>query len=153
MANGSDASTRIGRKVTIKSVYLRYSVVPSPTTTGAAAVRILVVYDKQTNAVAPAVLDVLSNSDFTAPNQLSNRDRFVTLIDEITPIISMTGDATVAGVCYKKLNLETMFNSGSAGTVGDITSGSIYLLYVQTGGLATAAVNLNVRARVRYTDV
>ena len=61
--------------------------------------------------------------------------------------------ASVGGVIYKKLNLETMFNSGSAGTIGDITSGSVYLFVAQTGGILVANPIFNWRARVRFTDV
>lgn len=45
-----------------------------------------------------------------------------------------------------------MFNSGNAGTINDITTGSIYVYAAQSGSIGTAAVNLFATARVRYED-
>ena len=53
----------------------------------------------------------------------------------------------------KTLNLETMFNAGSAGTIADITSGSVYMFIAQSGGITTTAPTLSYRSRIRYTDV
>ena len=153
IANGSDASTRIGRKVTIKSLLLRWSVKLDPTTTGGGNLRILIVYDKQANAVAPAITDILLTNDFHSPNNLSNRDRFVTICDVVTDPIAVQGEYSAADVVYKKLNLEEMFNAGSAGTIGDITSGSIYFFVAQNGGMLIAAPDFRADARIRYTDV
>ena len=153
MANGSDASSRIGRKVVLKSLLIRWTAALSPTSTGGSPIRILCIYDKQANATAPSVTDILLADNFNSANNLSNRDRFVTLCDYITEPVSANGDFTVSGAIYKKINLETMFNTGSAGTIGDITSGSVYLIAAQTAGVSTAAVSLAARSRIRYTDV
>lgn len=153
LANGSDASTRIGRKVTLKSLLVRWSCEIAFTSTVGCLIRTLVVYDKQANATAPAITDILLADSFHSPNNLSNRDRFVTLIDNVSTALGPTGDAAVGGVIFKRLNLETLFNSGSAGTIGDITSGSVYMFVAQSGGLATAGPNYTARVRMRYTDV
>jgi len=150
---GSTASQRIGRKVTIKSLLVRYSWGLATTSTGGSPLRILIVYDKQANAVAPAITDILLTDTFHSANNLSNRDRFVTISDIITDPVS-TGDSfAVAGVIYKKLNLETMYNAGTAGTIGDISSGSIYMFVAQTGRIATASPEFSSTVRIRYTDV
>lgn len=154
-ANGSDASTRIGRKITLKSLLLRYTFRTGTSSTWGCKVRILVVYDKQANSAAPAITDILLADEFNSPNNLSNRDRFVTIFDQITDSFGAgTGEiASASDVLYKKLNFETMFNSGSAGTIGDITSGSIYVFTAQNGGLLAANASQNTRVRVRFTDV
>lgn len=153
LANGSDASTRIGRKIIMTSLYFRTVVQLATTSTGGAAFRIVVVYDKQSNAAAPAVTDVFVADNFRSPNNLSNRDRFVTLCDVVTDQIgtgtNYSGNVTI----YKKINLETMFNAGSAGTIGDISSGSIYFFVAQSGGILTANPTVNTYARIRYTDM
>lgn len=157
MANGSDASTRIGRKVNIKSLLIRWTFASATTTTWDSPIRILVVYDKQANAAAPAITDVLLTDNFASQNNLSNRDRFVTLVDFVTPVSIGGGSggclSSYGGVIFKKLNLETMFNAGSAGTIGDITSGSIYYFAAQTGSALVANLVQNTKVRVRYTDV
>lgn len=153
LANGSDASTRIGRKITMKSLLIRFYATMAATSTGGSVIRYLVVYDKQANATAPAITDILLADEFSSYNNLSNRDRFVTLVDYITEPISDNGAKSTGGVIFKRINLETMFNAGSAGTIGDITSGSVYIFNCQTGGIATAAPNCVARCRIRYTDV
>jgi len=153
LANGSDASTRIGRKITIKSLLVRWTASLAATSTGGSPVRILIVYDKQANATAPAITDILLSDSFQSQNNLSNRDRFVTLSDVITEPISAGNNFSVSDVIYKKLNLETMYNAGSAGTIGDITSGSIYLFQSQNAHITTASGTFLANCRVRYTDV
>lgn len=157
LANGSDASTRIGRKVNIKSLLIRWSFATATTTTWDSNFRILVVYDKQANAAAPAITDILLTDNFNSQNNLSNRDRFITLADFMTPRnVGGSNNSCVAadnGVIFKKLNLETMFNAGSAGTIGDITSGSIYYFVAQTGAALVANIAQSTRVRIRYTDI
>jgi len=151
-ASGSTATTRIGRKINLKSLYIRYKFEIAATTTLGGTCRILVVYDKQANATAPAITDILFEDKHLSPNNLSNRDRFVTLVDHVTDPIGVNANASVAGVIYRKINLETMFNTGSAGTIGDITSGSVYLFAAQSGIMGVASPTLTYLARVKFTD-
>jgi len=153
IAQGTDASGRIGRKITVKSLLFRFAIKLGTTSTFGAPVRILIVYDRQANATAPAITDVLTVDDFFSPNNLSNRDRFVTIFDNITDPISAGSNAQVADVLYKRLNLEVMYNAGTDATIGSISSGSIYLFVAQAGSLLTANGNINARCRIRYTDV
>lgn len=152
-AQGSDATQRVGRKINLKSLYLRYFFQLATTSNYGGACRILIVYDKQANATAPAITDILLTDHFASANNLSNRDRFVTLVDHVCQPVGVSGNYVAADVCYRKINLETMYNSASTGAIGDITSGSVYLFFAQSGGIATAAPTLTYRCRVKYTDV
>lgn len=149
----STASGRIGRKVILKSLLIRYTAFLGTTSTAGTNVRFLVVYDKQANAAAPAITDVLLSDAFTAQNNLSNRDRFVTIFDHISKPISVQGNFATSDVLFKRINLETMFNAGTAGTIGDITTGSLYLFTAQAGTLATANGGITIKTRVRYEDM
>lgn len=154
VATGTTAITRIGRKITIKSLLIRWSIRLSSGTTGGSPVRILVVYDRQSNASAPAITDVLLLDEFHMPNNLSNRDRFITIFDHITDPISVQGEYARSGVLYKSLNLEQMFNAGSAGTVGDISSGAIYVFVAAVpSAIGVANIAVNMQSRIRFTDV
>jgi len=153
VANGSDASTRIGRRTTMKSLLFKYSVSMVTAGTGGACIRFLIVYDKQANAAAPVITDVLLQNEFLSPNNLSNRDRFVTLVDEVSAPVSQNGDQAVCNVIFKRFELESLFNAGSAGTIGDITSGSVYLFVAQSGNIAGGAPTIAYKTRIRYTDV
>lgn len=148
----STATGRIGRRVMIKSLYLRLSWAAGPTSTGSAPLRMLIVYDKQANAAAPAVTDILATDAFTSMNNISNRDRFVTLCDKLVEPCGVGVSLGVATAFYKKLNLAVQYNAGTAGTIADITSGSIYVLFAQSGQIATANAGVTWYARVRYTD-
>lgn len=149
---GSGASNRIGRKIVMKSILLRWSIALSPTTTQGGTFRVMIVYDKQANATAPVVTDILLSANYTSQNNLSNRDRFVILSDMITDPISAGGNYSLSGKLYKKLNLETMYNAGVAGTIGDITTGSLYILIGNNGTFATAQPIITYETRVRYED-
>lgn len=153
IAQGTDASNRIGRKIILKSLLIRYAIKLGSTSTFGSQVRILVVYDKQANATAPAITDILTLDEYFAPNNLSNRDRFVTIFDHTTEAISAGSNAQVGDTLYKRINLETIYNSGTDAAIGSIASGSVYLMFAQAGGLLTANGNINGRIRLRYTDV
>lgn len=150
---GTESINRIGRKIHMKSIYMRYSFALASTSTGGGVLRILVVYDKQANATAPAITDILLADEFHAPNNLSNRDRFVTLMDVLTEPISTGSLNSVSGVEYRKINLEAMFNTGNAGTIGDITSGSVYLFTCTNGTILTANSSFGARVRIKFTDM
>jgi len=152
-AQGTDATERVGRKILLKSLLIRGSFSLASTSTGGSPLRVLVVFDKQTNAAAFGVTDALLNNEFESPNNLSNRDRFITICDQLVDPVSAGGDYSRQFVVYKKLNLETMCNSGSSGAVGDITSGSMYVLFAQDGQIATTAPTVKWQSRVRFEDV
>jgi len=148
----STATGRNGRRVVIKSLYIRANAQLGATSTFGAPIRMLVVYDKQANATAPAITDMLATDSFVSQNNISNRDRFVTLCDQVMDPIGTSGDFARSLVVYKKLNLPVQFNAGTAGTIGDITSGSIYITFSQAGGIGTAGPSVTYYARVRYSD-
>lgn len=152
VVQGSDATTRIGRKIVLRSMLVRMKQRLQTTTTGGCSIRVLCVYDKQTNATAPAITDILLADDFNSPNNLNNRDRFVTLFDKVLEPLSAAGNVETGYVQFNPINLETMFNSGNAGTVGDITSGSVYLFAAQSGQAAVAAPTVVFRSRIRFVD-
>lgn len=153
IASGTTSNTRIGRSVNLSSILFRYFLQFQATSTGGGPVRILIVYDQQTNGVAPTTLDVLATNDYNSAMNLTNKDRFIILSDTLTPPISVQGDSCVSGTIYRKLNLKQQFNGNTAGNVGDIVSGSIHVIFGQTGTIGTAAPILSYSSRVRYTDV
>lgn len=152
LATGTSASDRIGRKIIMKSIFLRYAYQLQSTTTGGSPLRILVVYDKQANGAAPAITDILLTDNFSSNNNLSNRDRFVTLMDHMTDVVSVGNNYSVQGTVSRALNLETVYNDLLTNGITAIASGSIYCFIAQTGGALTAAPALTGRFRIRYTD-
>jgi len=149
---GTEATNRIGRKIVMSSLYLKGTFNLGTTSTGGGTARIIVVYDKQANGTAPAITDVLLSDDVLSPNNLSNRDRFTKICDFETETISVNGINSVSVETYRRLNLETMYNTGNAGTIGDITSGSLYMFVAQSGFIYTANPNGRWQVRIKFAD-
>jgi len=154
---GTGASQRIGKKVTMRSLLFRVSIAANAP--GAIVfqgnVRALIVYDKQTNATAPTVANILEIASGVSPMNMDNRDRFVVLMNKTVPIDQSGGHQSGQMRFYKKLSLPVIFNNGAAGTVADITSGSVYMVLISEQGLVGAATNQPLGTwytRIRYDD-
>lgn len=165
---GTQSYQRVGRKINMTSIQLRgyigATAFAAPVTSDT-EVRIMLVYDKQANTAGFAITDLLKsqlNAGTTSSLcndmlNLDNRDRFTILKDMTVALAyqnsgaanSTQGSVTVVDVnCYLKCNLETIYNSGTAGTIGDIQTGSLYLVTI--GDVANYSYYCSTR--VRYTD-
>lgn len=159
VAQGTDYTNRVGRKFVNLTVQLEGSIQPLDVTTGPTKCRVMVIYDKQPNGALPAITDVLSASTSNAFMNLNNRDRFIVIANINETIGGVSNVATqsyaqspnVVNVSlYKAIKMETI-NDGTGATVGDIQSGSIFLLTV--GDQAPGAGGAFVGAlRVRFDD-
>jgi hypothetical protein len=147
IVTGDTATDRTGRKVLMKSFYLRYTVIPT-SNANSTQVRILVVYDKQTNGTLATITDVLTVNDFNALNNLNNSQRFVTIADHMSEMMPFA-NASTSGIIFKKLNLEALY-SASTGAITDIATGSILVFVAAAGILTTSPISW--KARIRFAD-
>lgn len=169
---GSDFNNRVGRKVVLKSVYIRGRVATeaSNTLNAVAATisqqaRFIIFVDMQPNGAAPSVTDLLVEALPSSQLNLNNRDRFRVLSDKnymFDPYFLNT--ATTVAIAsapnqvkevkkYKKLNIETVFNATNGGTIVDINSGALFMLWVGSVAAGVSSdVNAVVSTRVRYAD-
>jgi len=165
---GADFNARIGRKIKLKSLYIRGRVgiedafsTTANTTVRAQQVRMIIVYDLQPNGAAPAITDILNTADPASHLQLNFRDRFRVIADKEWTFDIMqfaigtsAWNRTIYNVkLYKKLNLDMIFNAVNGGTVADIASGALYMVWI--GSNPTAAdtdINFIGSTRVRYAD-
>ena len=119
-------------------------------------VRLMWVYDKQANATAPTVASILQTAAADSPMNLDNRDRYTVLCDKQYAMDQSGGHQSVQVKMYKRINLQTVFNAGTAGTIGDINTGSLYLLVTQANGNAAVTPTnvpvINFYSRIRYED-
>lgn len=161
VAQGDDFNNRIGRQATWKSVSIRGILYNVDQTTNNAACRLLVVWDNSPNSgSAPAITDFLVASTATTHNNLNNRHRFKTLIDEYHCLGTFSNVATqsyVAGPGVKEINrflrlpdAVTVF-SGTGATVGSIQSGAIWLVTIGDQGAGLGG-QFSVTTRCRFTD-
>lgn len=156
VATGTDYTSRIGRKIVLKSILMRFFFFDTTTTSNGDNVRIIIFYDCQTNAAAPAVTDVINVADPLQPMNLNNRDRFLILKDKMITynpgvyaanVLTGGNPVNKSWKTYKKMSKETIFG-GTGATVGSIQSGGLFLLLISTN----AQGNLNYNARVRFLD-
>lgn len=162
---GNTFYQRIGTKICVKSILCRFRVFNSHVTaTGAwtdeaGLVRYMIIYDRQTNAAFPAITDILQDNDTGAATQgssinIANRDRFMVLRDKQVELDSGGQNSVWINEYIKCPNLDVQFKA-SAGTIGDITTGAIYLLifgYLPLGATLTTGQAVNLVTRIRYRD-
>lgn len=166
---GSDYNNRIGRKIFLKSLYIRGYVAPqialsSPIgadATTAQQVRMIIFLDNQPNGATPVVTDLLNTATPSSQLNLNNRDRFKILNDEVFVLNPIsTAAATFSGLgevikevnIYRRMGVEAIYNAGNAGTVGDINSGALYMFWIGSNATGTNDANAIVSARVRFLD-
>lgn len=142
---------RLGRKITMTSLLVRYSCTLATTSVGGAVARILIVYDKQTNGATPAITDILTNNDFTSPMNLDNTDRFTILMDELTDPISVGNNFSIAKNRYVKMKLDSVYSTNN-GDVTDIKTGGVFAFIAQTGGVTTTVGTVDSFTRIRFLD-
>lgn len=159
VAAGTDYNNRIGRKIMMKSLLLRFALSPIATASAPIGdvVRIIVFYDTQTNGVLPTIAQLLQNSQFDDPLNLDNRDRFRVIMDKYIgmPASAYTAGALTAGsptpktmTKYRKFRLEGIF-SGTTAAVGSIATGGIFIAYLSRTNTVT---NITWDARIRFVD-
>lgn len=153
IARTDDLEGRIGRQILMKSIQIK-GILSSTATTGVRQFcRMLVVYDNQTNGNALAATDVLNQANVYDPRNLDNRMRFLILFDQTYAVQAPGVDGSQHVInYYKKISLPTTYNSGDAGTVADIATGSLYMIFIGTEAAGDTDANISVAARVRYLD-
>ncbi len=179
LAQGAGSDQRIGRKVKIRSVQLRFVCQNEirRTTSGASdglwPSRTMIVYDKQANAGLPSYSDIVADNlgagdEPLAFKNLNNKERFVILYDNY--------DCTEQGDGKKNSSCRTVVSviGGGSGELSEVSSGAVYrtmdmdcvfgltnepitgAIYVVTCGGATSAdttpANGKWVTRVRYVD-
>lgn len=151
---GGGSTNRIGRKVNWTKLNMRstFNLDQGSNPTGGCCIRQVVVFDKQANGAAPTALSVFAFDDFTSQMNLDNRDRFVILMDTITTGLSLGNMYNVQTVQNRRFNCETIYNAGTAGTVADINTGSIYYFVSQSNAIFGVNIQQNTRFRLRFVD-
>lgn len=160
VTDGVGNNVRIGTKIWLKSMLLRLSTFPNIGGTGdptGEMLRVMVIYDKQANGVAPTVANILNTGAWDSPNNLAFRDRFTTLLDKTIDVQAnaYAGNTIVGGsvsarhiMKFKPLALPVVFN-GTGATIASISTGSIYLLCMSAFGQDQG---FYFNSRIRFVD-
>jgi len=161
IAEGTDFTNRLGRKVTVKNLMLRYLITNNAQTAAASgAVRVVAVYDRQPNGALPVYSDVFTPAPggqiagTTSMMNLSNRDRFFVLHDK-THEISPQGPQVKYCKKFRKINTDLTFK-GTDNTIASASSGAMYIFYIPdttTGGAAaTKGLSIELYSRLKFID-
>lgn len=148
---GVTAVQHVGRLTKMRSLLWRYHGHLAPTTTGTASLRLLIVYDKQPNGAQPATTTIMAVDSIESPMNLNFSHRFIPLHDEIIPCVGVQGPQSWGLKGFKKIDLPCEFQS-SNGDITDITTGAIYTLTWQDGGLLIASPASQLYTRIRFED-
>lgn len=165
---GSQNFNRIGRKISLKSLQIRGFLQPTDFSTNATLARMLVIFDKQANGAAPTFANIVTSQNIAGTTSsvvtdmvnLDNRDRFEVIRDKMFVLgrsnntATQTSDTAFPLIVeeYIKLgNREVVYNAGTAGTVGDIQSGSLYVIWISSEANASG-VTFNGSFRLRFLD-
>jgi len=179
---GGEIFNRTGRRTRTKQIRVRGYIIPTGTNVGvvdADMVRIGLVFDKQSNGVAPLTAGTIwgqidsAGSFSTSSLAFANtayRDRFLILREEfvLLPALAATGALdTIDPLTLNNWNvnskgrylvdftvdcdLETIYG-GSAGTIADISSGGLFVVAQVNTTLATGW-QFTFNTRIQFEDV
>lgn len=164
---GTDMFNRVGRKIYMKSVFIRAFIQPVVGPVAADVCRIIVFYDAQTNGVLPTGPDLLKDSTLAAVSSgmssvnLINRERFKILRDQQIIIPAYATNITASFGTPNPIDnfnitmfiplrgLETVYNANNGGTSADIGSGGLFIMTIDQNNQSHI---LSYNSRLRYYD-
>lgn len=165
-ASGGDINQRVGRKLTIKSIYIKGRVSPEAASTlptaadiPASHARMIIFVDYQPNGAVPVLTDLINVQSPSAQLNLGNRERFKVLCEKnyifdpfqrVASYQNSGGRACHLVKKYCKLNIDQIW-SGPTGAITDLKTGAIYMFWI-SNNVAPQACVFTGTTRVRYID-
>nr|WAE43238.1 MAG: capsid protein [Cressdnaviricota sp.] len=175
---GTGEYNRVGNKIALKSLRLRFSLFPNNNNViQVSNARMMIVYDRQPNAGYPSLATFLNTArqDGTSVTgtiwssvNINLFERFVVLMDEIIAlppeaVVGLVAGSDTVGPTeqknfiidrYIKLkNLETVFNvSSNPITIAAINTGALYLFSIGDLGAGAAPWSWKGETRLRFMD-
>lgn len=149
---GTGHTEHQGRKVNVRSLQYWWNGSLAATSGGSSGLRLVILFDKQTNAATPSTVTAFVTDVLNGARNLDYSERFIVLVDEKINCVGTAGPQSWFISGFRKLNLITEFNSVNNGTIGDITSGSYIAFTWQDGQIITADPVSRLRTRIMFTD-
>jgi len=149
---GTAMNERVGRQIVMTKLKMNLYVSVTPSTGIDQVARILIVRDLQPNGTALAITDVLDAVTPWSQYNLSNQHRFVILSDKQYYLCNAAESGS--GVVVKEtipVNSLVQYNSGTAGTVADIATNSLYYIALGNSALTQKAIVYGT-LRLLYRD-
>lgn len=159
VAQGTDFTNRIGRKIHLQSVQVRGQLNGVDDTIVPNRSDLYIIYDKQPNGALPAIGDIFTQATSNSFLNLDNRERFRVLCHRTyvlgattpaTPGLSLAPGIHAVEVYQHLKDVDTVFD-GTTNAIGDINSGSLLMVWIGNE-LSTTGAEADVCVRVRFTD-
>lgn len=146
IAQGNTANTRIGRRLTLTSMTVRWTTTGAFSGTG----RWMIIYDHAPNGALPLITDILTVDTVNGFMNLINNDRFMVIHDEYINNFNTAGAATMCGKWnYNRQPLQNQWTNAATGTIADITTGAVYILACSPNVITGVVFG----SRIRFTDM
>lgn len=154
MVTGTGIDQRLGREVMLDWIEGHFESGVTASTGIDQYQRWLLVYDRQPNGAALTTSDVLDSVEPLSQLNLANSSRFSIIADRFFALNASAEPGSKKAFDIRfPLNKRVIFNAGTAGTVADITTGSLYLVTVGSVGAGVSAGSLRYSSRVVYHNV
>jgi len=156
---GVTESSRVGRKCTITSIYIKGTLIdiPAAAATAASVTFIYLVQDTQCNGAAAAITDVfVSNNLNRSFVNLSNSSRFKILKKWVIPMVAQSGVSTALNNSvkyikyFKRCSIPIEYSS-TTGAITEIRSNNLFLC-AGTDAQSDDKHNFEGNCRVRFSD-
>lgn len=150
---GTGFSQRVGRQVQFVSLECNFLSKVTDGTGEDQYHRVLIVQDKQPNAGALTITDVLNSVSTASFPNLVNQKRFRILLDRR---IYLNDDSEPGSgrvwAWSTPINIVTQYNDGNAGTVADIATNSLYFISIGSEAAGATAGTELCASRLRFVD-
>jgi len=148
LTTGTSSTTRIGQSIKLVGIEFKCFVTMNPLATAISSYRVVIVKDKQCNAAALTGTDVYPAGS-TSFRTVSYLDRFDVIWEKwaILDVEFPTGEIEQFS---KKVEFHVDFNTGTAGTIADITKNSLYMIVYSDAGVNYP--QMHFASRVVFVD-
>jgi len=158
MTQGTTASTRVGNSVRFKSIDLKINLAYGPTVTDKQtnSVRVILVRERPALGQAVSFTSLFDSSPTYTFTQFEKNDRdwkerFHILYDEVFLVNSQLLITERNIQIRQPLGFITNYARGNAGTIADIDTNSLYLLFIADSTTASCQY-YRYGAQLEYTD-
>lgn len=153
---GASVNQRIGKRIVLRSLLMRGLSLAGTTGTVADG-GFLIVYDMKPTGAIPAISDILVSplNSFMNDNNTS-RFRVLRRVDNVyigNQLTPTTGGEAYNIDEYLKINRPMIFESAGTGAIGDIDTGALYLVTYGNRPAGSAAPQLGLAFRTRFTEM
>ncbi len=157
---GTGAEQRVGRKLIIKKLQLRFHVELQPTAINTGALmRIMIVLDTQANGTAPTFAQIVQGGVWNGFNNLATKNRFLIIRDMWISFnyTAGAGDGTTNDFpahhkllrVNKRCQIPVEISGTGTPTISNIESNNLVII---TGISNTSGYKVGYRGRIRYYD-